>query len=71
VTGVPEQTDPGLTLAVPGTGGVVVVIVIELVALQHPNGPPVTVQVYVVVTVGEAIGFAIVGLLKLPAGVHE
>ena len=42
-----------------------------LVAVQHPSCPPVTVHVYVVITVGDATGFAMLGLLRNVLGVHK
>lgn len=42
VTGLPPHIVVGVTLAVPGTGAVVVVMVTEFVADQQPKGPPVT-----------------------------
>ena len=45
IAGFPAHIVVGETLAVPGVGGVVVVIVTVFVAIQHPKPPPVTVQV--------------------------
>lgn len=70
VTGVPAHIGFGDTLAVPATGGTVLTIVTVLCVVQQPSGPPVTTQVYVVVVVGEAMGFAMLALFRLAAGVQ-
>ena len=71
VTGVPAHTVVGETAAVPETGGTLVVMVTVLLAVQQPNCPPVTTQVYVVVVVGEATGLAMVVLLNPVAGLQR
>ena len=67
----PVQIVIGATLIIPTTGGAAKTFtVIEFVIVQQPHWLPVTVQLYVVVTAGEAIGFEQVVQLSPKAGVH-